>query len=88
MTAQVQAQAEMLVNRVTKNLRHRKKWARREKVSCYRLYDRDIPEVPLAIDLYEGHLHIAEYARRGSENQPIEVIEAGEHPRHLVSRCP
>jgi 23S rRNA (cytosine1962-C5)-methyltransferase len=30
-----------------------RKWARRERVTCYRLYDRDIPEVPLALDLYE-----------------------------------
>jgi 23S rRNA G2069 N7-methylase RlmK/C1962 C5-methylase RlmI len=59
-------QAEMLANRVRKNARHLRKWARRQGVTCYRVYDRDIPEVPLAIDIYDGRLHIAEY-RRGDE---------------------
>lgn len=49
--------AEMLVNRVRKNIKKRKKWAKRQGISCYRLYDRDIPELPLAIDLYENCLH-------------------------------
>jgi 23S rRNA (cytosine1962-C5)-methyltransferase len=43
--------------------RHWKKWARRQGISCFRVYDRDVPEVPLAIDWYEGHLQIAEYIR-------------------------
>ena len=49
----------MLVNRVKKNAKHRRKWARREGITCYRLYDRDIPELPLVIDDYEGRLHAA-----------------------------
>lgn len=49
----------MLINRVKKNAKHRRKWARREGISCYRLYDRDIPELPLVIDDYEGRLHAA-----------------------------
>lgn len=44
--------AEMLANRVAKNARHLAKWAARERVSCYRVYDRDIPELPIAIDRY------------------------------------
>ena len=47
----------MLVNRIRKNHKHRKKWAKREGISCYRLYDRDIPELPFIVDTYEGHLH-------------------------------
>lgn len=46
-------QAELLSNRLAKKAKLLKKWARKNRVSCYRLYDRDIPEVPLAIDLYE-----------------------------------
>ena len=53
----------MLGNRVRKTARHRRKWARREGVTCYRLYDRDIPELPLVIDWYEGRLHVAAYTR-------------------------
>jgi 23S rRNA G2069 N7-methylase RlmK/C1962 C5-methylase RlmI len=45
--------SEALGNRVRKNLKHLRKWARREGVTCFRVYDRDIPEVPVAIDLYE-----------------------------------
>jgi 23S rRNA (guanine2445-N2)-methyltransferase / 23S rRNA (guanine2069-N7)-methyltransferase len=52
----------MLVNRLRKNLRHLGKWARREGVTCYRLYDGDLPEYALAVDLYEGWAHVQEYA--------------------------
>ncbi|MDR0706656.1 MAG: rRNA (guanine-N2)-methyltransferase, partial [Treponema sp.] len=45
-------QAEMLFNRLTKRHKHLKKWASRSGVNAFRLYDRDIPEIPLQIDLY------------------------------------
>jgi 23S rRNA G2069 N7-methylase RlmK/C1962 C5-methylase RlmI len=64
-TGRTAEQAAMLANRVAKRAKHLRKWARREGVSCYRLYDRDIPEIPVVIDWLEGHLHVAEYA--GSE---------------------
>jgi 23S rRNA (cytosine1962-C5)-methyltransferase len=50
----VSQESESLGNRVAKNAKHLRKWARREGVTCYRLYDRDIPEVPITIDWYEG----------------------------------
>ncbi len=56
-------QAAMFRNRLSRMGKHWHKWARRQGVTCFRLYDKDIPDVPLAIDWYEGHLHIAEYAR-------------------------
>lgn len=59
--------AEMLINRSRKNRRRLKGWLRDTGVTCYRLYDRDIPEVPLAIDWYDGRLHVAEYERPGFE---------------------
>lgn len=34
--------------------RQRRKWAKREKVSCYRVYDRDLPEYSCSVDVYEG----------------------------------
>ena len=46
-------QATLLKNRVQKKFRVLRKWARKNLVTCFRLYDRDIPEIPLAIDLYE-----------------------------------
>ncbi|MDR1248100.1 MAG: class I SAM-dependent methyltransferase, partial [Treponema sp.] len=50
--AQTAAQAEMLGNRLEKRFRHLRKWARRIGAGAYRLYDRDIPEIPLVLDLY------------------------------------
>jgi 23S rRNA G2069 N7-methylase RlmK/C1962 C5-methylase RlmI len=41
------AQAQMLSNRVKKRLKHLQKWARRLDFEAFRLYDRDIPEIPL-----------------------------------------
>ena len=46
-------QANIFSNRLAKKYKLLRKWARRERVTCYRLYDRDIPEVPLAVDIYE-----------------------------------
>ena len=46
-------QAELFSNRLAKRYRLLRKWARKNRVTCYRLYDRDIPEIPLAADIYE-----------------------------------
>jgi 23S rRNA (guanine2445-N2)-methyltransferase / 23S rRNA (guanine2069-N7)-methyltransferase len=53
--------ALMLKNRIKKNLKHLNSWIKREQVSCYRIYDADIPEYAVAIDRYQDHIHIAEY---------------------------
>ncbi|MGV3592357.1 MAG: class I SAM-dependent methyltransferase [Gammaproteobacteria bacterium] len=53
----------MFRNRLQKVLAHRRKVAKKQGVSCYRLYDLDLPEFPLAIDLYEDHVHVSEYRR-------------------------
>lgn len=52
---------EIFRNRLRKRFKHIRKWARRSGVSCYRLYDRDIPEVPLVVDRYEDWLLVGEY---------------------------
>jgi 23S rRNA G2069 N7-methylase RlmK/C1962 C5-methylase RlmI len=52
---------DMLANRVRKNARHLGKWAKRERVTCWRVYDRDIPEIPITVDTYEGALVINDY---------------------------
>jgi 23S rRNA (cytosine1962-C5)-methyltransferase len=39
-------------NRLAKNAKHRQRWARRHGFGAYRVYDRDLPEFPLAIDCY------------------------------------
>jgi len=59
--------AEDFSNRLRKNLRHLGKWAKRSGVSCYRVYDSDLNEYAVAVDLYpveDGTLHayVQEYA--------------------------
>lgn len=62
--------AEEFANRLSKMARHHGKWARRAGVTCYRVYDADLPDFALAIDLYQGAgasegarwAHVAEYA--------------------------
>jgi len=57
----VRGQAQMLANRVAKNARHLARWATRERITCYRIYDRDIPEIPITVDTYGGALVINDY---------------------------
>ena len=54
-------------NRLRKNLAYRRRWARRRGISCFRIYDRDVPQFPFAIDWFETvgprsetHLHVQE----------------------------
>ena len=57
--------AEMFANRLRKNLRTIGKWARRSDTFCYRLYDADMPEYAVAVDIYHGQdktwAHVQEY---------------------------
>ncbi|WP_295483906.1 bifunctional 23S rRNA (guanine(2069)-N(7))-methyltransferase RlmK/23S rRNA (guanine(2445)-N(2))-methyltransferase RlmL [uncultured Pseudomonas sp.] len=61
-TARLSEGAQMFANRLQKNLKQLGKWARREQVDCYRLYDADMPEYALAVDLYQDWVHVQEYA--------------------------
>ena len=53
---------QMFANRLQKNLKQLGKWAKRENITCYRVYDADMPEYALAIDLYHDWVHVQEYA--------------------------
>ncbi|MFY7880495.1 MAG: class I SAM-dependent methyltransferase [Lacibacter sp.] len=52
---------QMFYNRLLKVFRHRSKQAKRMGVSCYRLYDKDLPEFPVTIDLYGDQVCLSEY---------------------------
>ena len=56
-------QAGLFISRLQKRARHLRRWPTRRGITCYRLYERDIPEIPLVVDRYEDHLHISEYER-------------------------
>ncbi len=58
-----QSKVEMFRNRLTKVARHLGKQARKMGVTCYRLYDHDIPEFPVCIERYGDMVYVAEYKR-------------------------
>lgn len=80
------AGAEMFANRVRKNLKNLGRWARQQDISCYRLYDADLPEYAVAVDLYRSEqenktwLNVQEYEAPASvdvgkaETRLIEVL--------------
>lgn len=59
----IEQKLEPFANRLAKMHKHFGKWARRQGITCYRVYDNDIPGTPLAVDIYENIVHVAEYAR-------------------------
>ena len=61
--AEAARQATEFANRLRTRARHLRRWPTKRGITCYRLYERDIPEIPLVVDRYEDALHIAEFAR-------------------------
>ena len=53
--------AKMFANRIRKNRKRLASWCKREQVECYRLYDADMPEYAVAVDVYGESIHVAEY---------------------------
>ena len=60
--ARLSESAQMFANRLRKNLRTLGKWARQQGIECYRLYDADMPEFAVAVDIYGQRVHVQEYA--------------------------
>jgi 23S rRNA (guanine2445-N2)-methyltransferase / 23S rRNA (guanine2069-N7)-methyltransferase len=56
-------QAEEFANRLRNRARHFRRWPTKRGITCFRLYERDVPDVPLVVDRYENALHIAEFER-------------------------
>lgn len=79
--------AEQFANRLHKNLKHLGRWAKREDICCYRLYDADMPEYALAIDIYHGEqrwVHAQEYQAPSS----IDPHKARQRLREALSVIP
>ena len=63
-TEQPDNQAEMFANRLRKNLKKITKWIKLNQIHCYRLYDADLPEYAVAVDVYQGEkiwVNVQEY---------------------------
>ncbi len=58
----VSEHGEMFANRFKKNVKHMAKWAKKNDIECYRVYDADLPDYAVAIDMYGDHVHVQEYA--------------------------
>ena len=51
----------MVCNRLKKNLKKMRGWIKKQNTDCYRVYDADMPEYSVAIDVYGQWIHIQEY---------------------------
>ena len=84
--------AEVFANRLRKMARHTEKWARKAGVGCYRVYDADLPDYAVAIDVYNGAgpdegtrwVHIAEYAAPAT----IDPARAERRLDHVLAAVP
>lgn len=67
-----EAGAEMFANRLKKNLKKLSNWAKQNRITCYRVYDADLPEYAVAVDIYQGEqtwVNVQEYEPPKSINQ-------------------
>ena len=64
-------------NRLTKVVKHLSKIARKQQITCYRVYNVDLPEFPFIIDVYKDNVYVAEYKSKHklSEDAYIEWLE-------------
>ncbi len=76
--------ARMFANRIRKNRKRLAKWVKREGIQCYRLYDADMPEYAVAVDVYADQLHVAEY----QAPKEIEPAAAEKHMREVEEALP
>jgi len=76
--------AQMLVNRLKKNLKQLGKWAKRQDITCYRLYDADLPEYSAAIDIYNDWVHVQEYQAPKS----VDMVKAFARLQEIVAVLP
>ncbi|MBS0625673.1 MAG: class I SAM-dependent methyltransferase [Verrucomicrobia bacterium] len=76
-----------LKNRIRNTYRHIKKWAKRTETNCFRIYDREIREYPLAIDYYDGRfcVHYFTKTRDSDEPSPELYQEATEAIRSIFN---
>ena len=65
-----------LLNRLQKNSRHLGRWAKRNGVSCYRLYDADLPEYSFALDVYQSEISPTVHSYHMQEYQAPKQIDA------------
>lgn len=71
-------------NCIRKNYRHLRKWAKRTQTDCFRIYDREIHNYPLAIDFYAGRYCIHYFSRRDQGEPSQELIQEVEKALKMI----
>ena len=74
----------MVANRLGKNVKRLRPWAATRGISCFRVYDADLPEYAVAIDLYESWVHVQEYEAPAT----INPLRAASRLRGLLALLP
>lgn len=64
-----------LKNCIRNNYRHLRKWGGRTQTNCFRIYDRDIKEFPLAIDFYDGRFCVHEFIFAADNGEPRDDLK-------------
>jgi 23S rRNA (guanine2445-N2)-methyltransferase / 23S rRNA (guanine2069-N7)-methyltransferase len=81
----IKSNVEIFSNRIKRWHTHLKKWLKRENVTCYRLYDADIPNYAVAIDVYENKwVNLQEYA----PPKEIDPVKAEKRLKDVISVLP
>ncbi|QOJ21123.1 MAG: bifunctional 23S rRNA (guanine(2069)-N(7))-methyltransferase RlmK/23S rRNA (guanine(2445)-N(2))-methyltransferase RlmL [Gammaproteobacteria bacterium] len=86
-SGQIDSQAEMFANRLRKNLKKLAKWAKQNHIHCYRLYDADLPEYAVAIDVYQGEqtwVNVQEY----ESPKTVDPIKANQRLAGIMAEIP
>ena len=74
----------MFANRLAKNLKRLRPWAKQHGISCFRVYDADLPEFAVAIDIYEQWVHVQEYEAPAT----INALRAATRLRGVMAQLP
>ena len=79
--------ATMFANRLQKNLKNLSKWCSQNAITCYRVYDADLPEYAVAVDIYQSEqtwVHVQEY----EPPKTIDQIKANQRLAELLAEIP
>ena len=77
--------SSILANCIRKNYRHIRKWAKRSATNCFRIYNREVPQYPLAIDFYDGRFCVQYFARTREGMAPSnELLDETAKALHTV----
>lgn len=82
--------SEQFAARLRKVAKQKRKWAQKNQVSCYRLYDADLPDYSAAIDIYHDLTHGEEYVYLSEYEAPLTIdpLKAQQRLNDMVGIVP